>query len=46
MYQAVEQRPLRLGFGSSIADYDQDAGKILRWSRERPSFSMRPFTSA
>jgi len=36
MYQAVEQRPLRLSFGRSVADYDQDAGQNLEMVARTP----------
>ena len=43
---AVEQGALLARLVDRVADDHEGAGRIFRWSGSRPSFSMRPFTSA
>ena len=46
VYKAIELGAFRTRLLNRVADHDEAPGRILRWSRERPAFSARPFTSA
>jgi hypothetical protein len=46
MHEAVELRALLLALLDAVADHDEGAGQDLEMSSARPSFSMRPLTSA
>src|SRR5262249_43210252 len=46
VHEAVKFRPLGARLLHAITDYDEAAGKDFQWSRDRPTFSARLFTSA